>query len=607
MTPAVSAKEMQILGPPGTGKTTYLADQVAVAVGARGSGEVMIASFTKAAAAEIGSRELVRDNLEDDRVGTLHSHCYRAIGKPKIADDKIEEFMSWQKATLGAIRYEMAGLQRSINDPFNGTVLDKMQEDIEGKESGVRPSRQDTEDRANSETSGDRLYSMYQVLRAKMAPRDSWPTSVRSFATMWEQWKTDTSYIDFTDMIGIAYRDVDRAPGDPSIGFFDESQDLNPLQLALVRKWGERMDAYVLAGDDDQTIYTFTGATPGTFTREIAPERRRILDQSHRVPGHVLNFADAWIKRLGERRTLKDYKPRREIVGKDDRGRNVYGDVVPGAVVLSMANWLTPRTLIEAIKVNLDKGETTMVLASCSYMLDPIRHGLRDRGIPFHNPFRKSRGDWNPLQASRGISTSARILSYYKPDPSVWGDEADWWTGNDLRNWTDLIRAKGLLKFGSKKIIESMGGNYPLTDEQLDLIFEEGALERLVENPSEVLRDHMRETKRKVAGFPLDVLHNYGASGLRDEPKVILGTIHSVKGGEAQHVILFPDISRLAGDAIISSNAAERRDALDSLIRQFYVGITRASLTVTVCRDGGADKVDLYNRAARFALDSDPA
>jgi len=60
---------------------------------------------------------------------------------------------------------------------------------------------------------------------------------------------------------------------------------------------------------------------------------------------------------------------------------------------------------------------------------------------------------------------------------------------------------------------------------------------------------------------------------------VIVGTIHSVKGGEADVVCLFPDLSG-EGDAAYQQAGAPR----DSVIRQFYVGMTRARETLYICQ-----------------------
>ncbi|MCE5308667.1 MAG: ATP-binding domain-containing protein [Acidobacteriales bacterium] len=58
----------------------------------------------------------------------------------------------------------------------------------------------------------------------------------------------------------------------------------------------------------------------------------------------------------------------------------------------------------------------------------------------------------------------------------------------------------------------------------------------------------------------------------------MVGTIHSVKGGQADVVYLFPDLSQ-AGDAHYAHGGASR----DSVIRQFYVGATRARERLYIC------------------------
>ena len=73
-----------------------------------------------------------------------------------------------------------------------------------------------------------------------------------------------------------------------------------------------------------------------------------------------------------------------------------------------------------------------------------------------------------------------------------------------------------------------------------------------------------------------------------EDPRVVVGTIHSVKGGEADVVYLFPDLSR-AGDAQYRVTGAPR----DSVIRVFYVGATRARETLYICQPEGAMAISI--------------
>lgn len=52
-----------------------------------------------------------------------------------------------------------------------------------------------------------------------------------------------------------------------------------------------------------------------------------------------------------------------------------------------------------------------------------------------------------------------------------------------------------------------------------------------------------------------------------------------MKGGEADAVFLFPDLSR-SGDLAYQKHGAER----DSVIRLFYVGMTRARRSLYICQ-----------------------
>ena len=75
-------------------------------------------------------------------------------------------------------------------------------------------------------------------------------------------------------------------------------------------------------------------------------------------------------------------------------------------------------------------------------------------------------------------------------------------------------------------------------------------------------------TKAKAAEFPARVIERRGPSALESKPRVIVSTIHGAKGGQADVVILAPDLSR--------AGAEEWGRGAASIRRLFYVGMTRA-------------------------------
>jgi superfamily I DNA/RNA helicase len=76
--------------------------------------------------------------------------------------------------------------------------------------------------------------------------------------------------------------------------------------------------------------------------------------------------------------------------------------------------------------------------------------------------------------------------------------------------------------------------------------------------------------------YPARVFERYGLDGLEYTPRVCVGTIHSTKGAEADRVYLLPDLSRASLEQFHTGDR-------DSIIRTFYVGITRAKQDLVLC------------------------
>jgi DNA helicase-2/ATP-dependent DNA helicase PcrA len=569
-----------IYGPPGTGKTASLSRQVGRAVEKFGK-SVLVCSYTRAAATEIASRvKLPREN-----VGTLHAVCYRALGHPQLTAKKLKTFVEGNPA------WRLSGTDGDMDDPYR-------------EKGGATP--------------GDLAMAHMDLLRARMVPRVGWPASVQAFAKSWDDWKNACGLMDFTDLLEVCLRDSETAPGAPAIGFADEVQDSPKLQLALLWKWGQRMQKLVCALDDDQAIYAWCGATPDGFFDLPIPEANKLfLRQSYRVPAAVHGLALSWVKHLS-RRQEKEYLPRREV-GEDDG----LGDVVEGEVKSLPYTFKYPEPLIGAIQPYLDAGKSVMFLGSCSYMIDPLKAVLRREGIPFHNPYRTKRGDWNPLMPGSAKKTMPvdRVLAFLRMDRETWPvpeaeaalvDPDEWavpeeaetppppaWTWNDVRLWAGVLQAKGVLRRGAKEWLESLKGNAePFSAWELGRWLEDGAREELGDlffnSPSDIQAaltwwlSRCLADKRKSLEFPVRVAGLRGGSALRKRPQITVGSIHSVKGGEAQVVVLFPDLSPSG----MREWTGPREDQ-DSIIRLFYVAITRTKETLIICRPASCQCVNL--------------
>ena len=534
-----ATSEYRIYGPPGAGKTTNLTRQIRRAVDKYGPTAVLVTSFSRAAAAELAGRDLP---VNRDHVGTLHSYCYRALDGPMIAEANVED---WNRGNPN-LRITPASRRRRLDG-----------DDV-------------VEDDPATAKEGDSLLQQLNRLRGMMMPMSAWPASIRHFNTHWHAYKDANHLLDFTDLIEVSMRNMAVAPGNPSVIFADEAQDLNPMQLALVRKWGERAEYFILAGDDDQTVFWFAGASPDAILDPDIPEDHKIiLKQSYRVPRSIHRLSDRLIRQVA-RRQEKPYLPRPE----------------DGAIERIGGGFKSPEYyILKSATEHIGRGQTVMFLAACSYMLSPVIAVLRKNGIPFHNPYRRSNGFWNPLRLASSGSSANRILALLAAHPDYGGTHRPW-TYGDLASWSEWLAGADMFTPGATQMINSTKPTTPVTVEDLMGIFQPAALDSLVaaydggyRNLLWWWRRHVRAAVHDRIQFPADIAAMRGPRTLVEKPQVVVGTIHSVKGGEADVVYLFPDLSR-AGDASLNRGGADR----DAVIRLFYVGMTRARHKLYICQ-----------------------
>ena len=215
--------------------------------------------------------------------------------------------------------------------------------------------------------------------------------------------------------------------------------------------------------------------------------------------------------------------------------------------------------------------KTVMILASCAYMLSDVIQGLRAMGWPT-TTYRLQQGAWNPLRGA-----TAALASFLRFDKAVWGDAAlPTWTEADLNRWVKYVKSTAGLKRGAKEKLKR-GEGLGIVD-----VFDADASFFMAfasnrERLDWYLENLTAEGKRRME-FPMK-LYRRDPKQIAEKPKVIVGTIHSVKGGEADSVYVFPDMSRSQVQTWYSSPKG-----MDSLRRVYYVAGTRAREKLTLCR-----------------------
>lgn len=548
--------ELHIIGGPGCGKTTRLYQLVEQAIKRFGPEKIMVCSFTDAAAwnalNRLKSIPGIETSKEKRRIRTLHSFAYRQLG----GDTKITEvhfLKEWNKS-----------------------------------HPEIRLSDRSTDD-SNTEvkTLGDTLLAEVQRNRALKKPETEWNIQARNFYGKWRRFKRETGSMDFTDIIQTCLEDerYHCPPNDATVIFVDEAQDLSPLELELIRKWGESATYVFLFYDPNQCIYAWKGARPAALTEN--PEHiiyREVIENSYRLPKAVHRENLRWMENLPT--AVIEHKPKE----------------APGIVkVASDITLSSPEQLTHDIAAQgyIKNGQQVMILTTCGYMLDRIKGRLFAEGIPFGNPYRPDDREWNPLKKSLSDESPNcvdRFRTYLLPDAKTYGEEARLPYASEIKVIVETLRP-GILRdpqpeqaesqlYGSQ-LLESLQD--PVSIEVIRRLFIPEVAEKILHPDVDwYLKNIRKQYQTKVTSYAVDVYKRFGGIILVSTPTyppVIIGTVHSVKGGEADIVYLFPDLSPAGWEQYHGQGRG-------AVVRTIYVGQTRAKVELVLCGSQSKKRVE---------------
>lgn len=514
----------RIIGPPGTGKTRFISNQVEkwVGQGLYRPDDFILSSHSRTAAAVLQGRVAV----PEDHVATLHALGYRALGKPPIAETA------------------------PLVDEWNSSALSHWR---------IGPVKSDINEGHLETSTTDSIFEDYVLWRNLGSPVPHvLGQKVEAFAREWAAFKHEHGAVDFADMIDLPVQERLPCPSSPRVLIMDEAQDAVPSQWRLMRYWAESCERFVVAGDPAQTIYSWAGARPDELMAAEEADFHKTLSYSYRLPAAVHKFAEHWLKQHSINLTKgREYKPR-DAEGSVRRMQvSLYEDL--------MGN------LIKDIAANLEHPErTVMVLASCAYMLTWFTARLKREGIPFHNPYRRQAKAWNPLgSAPEGnTGTIERLLAFLRPDRDTWGKAQRPWNLSDARLWLAALRSN-VFTGPKKKLLEELKDDAMLTDQILTALTPENRDSAATLQPW-WLAGNATNRYEPLMRYGAAIHGHSGGAALRDRPRLTVGTIHSVKGGEADVVYVSPSLSYQGHQQQFF------RSGHDALIRLFYVAFTRA-------------------------------
>src|SRR5262245_15622530 len=282
-----------ILAGAGTGKTTTLAHRIAnqVATGAFRADEILAVTFTDKAAGELRSR-VERLGAPGVTVRTFHA---AALGQlHQFAPERVGEIVASKALPLRRIANSLPGAYKFRPAGDLATEIEW------AKNRRITPER----------------YSAELGDHEPPIPRDL----MRRVYRQYEQRKSAAGYVDFEDLlelaIGVFVKD------DVALGLVrerfcaftvDEYQDVNLLQQTLLELWLGARDDLCVVGDDYQSIYSFTGASPehllGMPARFPGAHIVRLEENSRSSP-QVLALANRLVPGLGgAEKTLRATRP----------------------------------------------------------------------------------------------------------------------------------------------------------------------------------------------------------------------------------------------------------------------------------------------------------
>jgi superfamily I DNA/RNA helicase len=513
----------KLWGPPGTGKTWRLMNEVRGLIESRGysPSRIGICSFTRDAAEEIRERlsgQLGFEKSQMEYVGTIHRLALKLLG--------------WREGGMKAV-YDKDALERFFKTegiPYRPK-----------KRSSEPESTYDEVDLFDTEDQGAYCQAFWDWYRSTNKPNDTdyfeeylpeFPggfladdffaslSLIERFVPAYEDWKLEEQRWDFTDLLAGALEPGVRVP-DIDVLMVDECQDLSPLLWDVVKRWSGGVRVRWLAGDPNQAIYTFQGAEPKLFAAQSG--RWVNLEQSYRLTQSSVEYALSILKECG------DYQPFPWLGVKDG----------------------TPR----------DIGDTDAMLFRTNRLLSSAAAELRRRGVPYA-----------VLRGARPLETKpAKAVRY-----ALEIGEHGYTTTADLYAISEFVSQQGdqrgaWLKWGTRNTLEKI-----VKSEERPTIVEFGRMPEYGVTPafSQLLGDQrpwgaLRKIGDEDLHYYREVFRNHGLDGFVQTPSLTLATIHKTKGREWSRVQVLADWASRPFRALHGSEwDAEHRVA--------YVAVTRA-------------------------------
>ncbi len=492
-------KNNVIFGPPGTGKTRAienLISQIRELSDDPDNPDIAYLTYSRAMAHDARKRIRLSDKA---RIGTFHSILHRQLGWIKGNSNADSDYLTDKDITEFCAKHGITKKEK----------VQAEREDVEGDD-----------DWSKFMMLYERAYSTYPSITRPSTFQNNFPFNVDVMMEKYDELKRKTGKHDYVDILIQAYDNLEL----PHVKylFLDEAQDMNPLMWKIADKWPK--DVLVVAGDDDQSIYEFRGATPQMFLDRRKNARIFHLSMTHRFGPNILNVC-------------RDISKRIQI-----REEKEYSAMPVNDAVTRKFN------LDEFLALNGSK----MILFRTKYLAVEFTRQLIERRIPFL-PINSKHG-WISPWSKKLIELNNMLSSF--PDIS----------DADLSMLINYLPA-GMLKRGIKTKIEREGMKSiresmknTLDTDILEMIFRQRPARE------DILRGlKIPDGKKKLI---------MSMKRISDQDLLLVDTFHAAKGREASNVAVALDMTRRVFDSFMENP--------DSEWRALYVAVSRAMNSLTL-------------------------
>jgi DNA helicase-2/ATP-dependent DNA helicase PcrA len=390
-----------------------------------------------------------------------------------------------------------------------------------------------------------------------------------------------------------------------SVLLVDEFQDLNPAHMLLLRLLAGPQLSIFAVGDDDQTIYGFSGATPEwlvSFEDHVPDAVHHALEVNYRCPAPVITAATNLMSHNSVRvpkkvrpgpknvTTPESYeviKSNDQIVSVIERIKRLIGDGAKPAeiVVLTRVNSLLPPVqvfLVEAgIPFSLRGGENFLTETGVGSALAWLRLAV--------DPEHLRSTDIFAATGRPGRGLSRKVREWMGEQDSIVG--LDHLAGRlkdaDAQKVASFARdVESIAKFAEGQTTSSLI-KYIRTEIGLDramATLDASHQGRNTASKSDGLRSLIALGAYHIDPKTFESWLRRSLATAQDGSGVVLSTVHRVKGLEWPHVIIFDASSGIFPHRLSIDLDEERR--------VFHVAITRCQQSLMITAE--ADEPSMF-------------